>query len=163
MTRSKSTPLDLLQTMMRASISQQNCSLMRVSLSPLVVTLHPTVSNGGAPSLTQCNSYCRTRYGRSFSLSFSFSVNSYRLTPDVDPAPIGLPSQSSPNRFVPRPFAPSYPAATPKYLGLSSCAVPAQENFPGGSASSDVQRSPRVCSSSNTLAPPVSTYYKHAT
>jgi hypothetical protein len=113
MTRSKSTPLDLLQTMMRASISQPNCSLMRVSLSPLVVMLHPTFSNGGAPSLTQCNWYCRTRYGR------SFSVNSYRLTSDVDPAPIGLPSQSFPNRFVPRLFALSYPAATPSYLGLS--------------------------------------------
>jgi hypothetical protein len=98
---------------------------MRVSLSPLVVMLHPTVSNGGAPSLTQCNSYGRTRYGR------SFSVNSYRLTSDVDPAPIGLPSQSSPNRFVPRLFALSYTVATPKYLGLSSCAVPAQENFRG--------------------------------
>jgi hypothetical protein len=85
----------------------------RVSLSPLVVMLHPTFSNGGAPSLTQCNWYCRTRYGR------SFSVNSYRLTSDVDPAPIGLPSQSFPNRFVPRLFALSYPAATPSYLGLS--------------------------------------------
>jgi hypothetical protein len=157
MTRSKSTPLDLLQTMMRASISQQNCSLMRVSLSPLVVMLHPTVSNGGAPSLTQCNSYCRTRYRR------SFSVNSYRLTSDVDPAPIGLPSQSSPNRFVPRLFALSYTAATPKYLGLSSCAVPAQENFPG-KAPHLTCRDPQEFAPLPTLShPPVSTYYKHAT
>jgi hypothetical protein len=146
MTRSKSTPLDLLQTMMRASISQPNCSLMRVSLSPLVVMLHPTFSNGGAPSLTQCNWYCRTRYGR------SFSVNSYRLTSDVDPRQLDYLL----NLFRTVLFHGCLPSVTlqqPLVTSVFHLRCTCSGKLPGENASSEVQRSPRVCPSSNTLAP----------